>query len=195
MQGEQVQLISCIKSLKMAASRLRNGINIELKVHDLLLAISEYILQSDPTDAMEEVIGGVLQKLVNPNIIAFNIETCEKRNQLETKFSLTREILGHEIVTDLLDESGGGASDVAFLLVRILQLIHHPSKPRPILFADEPIKNLSCDRRDDFMLFLKKILGEFDMQLVLVTHEKEYIRAANTVVEFMLKGEKTIGSC
>ena len=172
------------KTLKASKEELKK----ETQVHELLMAVWDYLLKYDPAKSIETVITGILQKLISENIISFNIKTIEKRNQLEAYFTLTRNYDGIEIEQPILDCAGGGAADVAFLLLRIILLTNHPTDPRPALFCDEPVKNLSADKRDYFMDLLKKILHEFSIQLTMITHEGEYVAKSDCVFDFEMKG-------
>jgi len=190
-QGQLLSLNSRVTVLEENRSKLNNDVATlakelekEEQVHELLLAVSDYILQNDPVRSMETIIADIMQKIVDPHIISFNIKTIEKRNQLETYFTVTREVDGVEYEEDILECVEGGGTDVAFLLIRIILLVNHPSKPRRILFADEPIKNLSHDRRDQFMVLLRQITEEFDVQIIMTTHETSYIEGADCVVRF-----------
>lgn len=164
----------------------------EQEVHDFLIAVSDYILENDPVQSMETVITDVLQKLVNPNIKAFRIRTIEKRNQLETHFSVIRNFRGVEVEEPITVGMGGGAVDVAFFLLRIIVLVNHPTKPSMELFADEPVKNLSADRQHEFMALLHRLVEEFGLKIIMTTHEEEYIDNATQVVELRLKGDETV---
>lgn len=166
--------------IKEAAKELEK----EEEVHALLLAASDYILENDPVRSMETIITDVMQQINDPDIASFNVRTIEKRNQLETYFTVTRIVDGIEHEQDILDCVEGGGTDVAFLLIRLILLVNHPSKPRRILFADEPIKNLSHDRRDEFMSLLRKIAEEFDVQVIMTTHETSYIKGADCIIKF-----------
>jgi len=164
---------------------------IEKEARELLLALSDYLKQSDPAKAMTTVITNVLRKLFGKDIVSFNIETMEKRNQLETYFTLTRKFGKGSVTQPIMVSSGGGLIDVVFLLIRIILLVNHPSKPARILFADEPVKNLSVKKRGLLMNLLKQICEEFDIQIIMTTHEQEYIENADQVFRFEKKGGET----
>lgn len=164
---------------------------LEAEAHSLLCAVSDYILANDPLAAMERVITDVLQRLVSPDIVKFSINTEQKRNQLESYFTVTRRYGGIEQEMPIMSALGGGGIDVVFFIIRIILLTNHPVNPAPILFSDEPVKNLSRDKRDDFMVLLHRIAEEFDIQIPMTTHEEHYIANADHVIKFTLKGGVT----
>lgn len=160
----------------------------EKDIHKLLIGVSEYMLEHDPVNKMQEVVTYILKDLfVNERIEKFEIETIEKRNQLETYFYLTtleEHPKTHKLVPcrqPILSAYGGGIADVAFFLIRIMLLINHPSKPRKILFADEPCKNLSKEYQNDFMKLIKGMAKEFGIQIIMTTHEERYRESADQV--------------
>lgn len=167
-------------------------IAIEENAHDLLIAVSDYLLENDPIKSMETVITDVLQKLIDPDIAAFRIQTVEKRNQLETYFSIVRARGGKHYESPVLIGVGGGAVDVAFFLIHIILLVNHPDDPRPVLFADEPVKNLSADRRANFIALLNRTVKEFGIDVIMTTHEDEYMDGVHQLVEFVKEGDETV---
>lgn len=194
LQGEIDSLEATVHEVEDRKTDLVVKESQEKEARELLLAVSDYVLESDPTKAMTTVITDVLKRLFSEDIVSFNIETVEKRKQLETYFTITRRYRGEEVTQPILSTSGGGMIDVAFMLIRIILLVNDPSKPRRILFADEPVKNLSIEKRAAFMDLLRQIFNEFDMQMVMTTHEQEYIENADQVIRFELKKGATVAT-
>lgn len=192
LQGEIDSLESSVHETETKRSDLLAEESQEKEARELLLAISDYVLESDPTKAMTTVITDILRRLFGEDIISFNIETVEKRRQLETYFTITRRYGKHEVTQPILSSSGVGIADVAFMLIRIILLVNDPSKPRRILWADEPMKNLSADKREAFMDLLKQICDEFDLQIFMSTHEDAYVENADHVIRFELKKGATV---
>jgi AAA15 family ATPase/GTPase len=192
LQGQRETLISQRNEILSRIDTTEAEILIEENAHDLLIAVSDYLLENDPIRSMETVITDVLVKLINPDIAAFKINTVEKRNQLETHFSIVRQKDGKYFEQPITIGVGGGAVDVAFFLIDIIMLVNHPEDPRPILFADEPVKNLSADRRSNFMQLLKKVVREFGLQVIMTTHEEEYMDDVDQLIEFHKEGDVTV---
>lgn len=190
-QGEIQQLEETKREADMSKEKLLAKQETEKEARELLLALSDYIKESDPTKAMTTVVTDVLKKLFSEDIVSFNIETVEKRNQLETYFTITRMYGKGKVTQPIMVTSGGGLIDVVFMMIRIILLVNHPSKPRRVLFADEPMKNLSVEKRGIFMELLKQICKEFEIQIIMTTHEQEYIESADQVIRFSLRGGET----
>jgi DNA repair exonuclease SbcCD ATPase subunit len=180
-----------IKKLQDQVKKISEEISLEKEAHQLLLAVSDYILKHDPIQSMETIVGDILRKLIFPHLISFNIKTVEKRNQLETYFTATMNYSAGPTEVPIDSGMPGGGGDIAFMLIRLILLVNHPTKPRRILFADEPMKNLSHDRREAFLALIRLILEEFDMQLIMSTHETQYIENADLRYQFVLKGDET----
>jgi len=180
-----------LQGLYSQRDRAQSELEIEEDAHKLLIAISDYILANDPTKHIQTVVTDILRKLINPNIVSFNIETMEKRNQLETYFTITRRFGDYTETSPVIGSTSGGGTDVAFFLIRLILLVNDPRKPRRLMFADEPVKNLSPDRRQLFIELLNKIAKDFEIQIPMVTHEREYLENADEIKQFSLRGHHT----
>jgi len=164
---------------------------LEDKVKFLLMACSKYFVEHDPVSMMQCVITDILRDIFGTSIKAFEIETIEKRGQMETYFYITTDrVIDGVKLTDrqpIMDSTGGGLKEVAFFLIRLLVLITHPSNPRKILFADEPVSALSEEHRDIFIDIVGGLAKKFDVQIIMTTHCTQYKDKADQIINIQLK--------
>jgi len=158
----------------------------ENSTHTILMGMSNYVLKNDPILLMKNVITGILRDIFGDSIVEFEIDTIEKRNQLETYFYVSTRCKTEEgwSITrqPVIASSGVGLIEVAFFLIRLLFLINHPSKPRKLLFADEPVSHLCVQYRKRFIEIVRELAKEFDVQIVMTTHEDQYTECADQVI-------------
>lgn len=68
--------------------------------------------------------------------------------------------------------SGGGVLDIVSFLCRIVVIVSFYPVSSRVLKLDEPFKNLSAEYREKAALLIEKLCSDFNIQLIMVTHEK-----------------------
>jgi len=107
------------------------------------------------------------------------LEFVERRNKTEADIWFVRN---GEFVNPL-DASGGGAVDVAAFALRVAMWAISKPQPRPVLILDEPCKFLDRKRLPKAAEMLKQISSKLEIQIIMVTHSREFIDAADKVFE------------
>lgn len=97
-----------------------------------------------------------------------------KRGKSEASLLFLRD--GEEF--NPLDDTGGGAVDIAAFALRVSILLLLP-KLRKTLILDEPFRFVSKDLLPNVCAVMRKISTETKVQFVLVTHIPELIEAAD----------------
>ena len=92
---------------------------------------------------------------------------------------------------DVWEDGGLGVADVIGFALRIALLVLYKPKVRPVLFLDEPFRNLSMDYVSNASKFMKQVAQELGIQLVLITHNTEFISDAEQVIRL----DKVNGKC
>ena len=118
----------------------------------------------------------------------------EKKKSPEMSMNVWYEYEGELVEGSLKSSFGGGLSVVAAVLLRIVIALHLSGRVKPIILLDEALKDLSpnqnsSDERIDgyrtrMAEFLRKIVDETDVQLILVSHEEEYAELADVHHKF-----------
>jgi DNA repair exonuclease SbcCD ATPase subunit len=111
----------------------------------------------------------------------FKIEFVIKRGKTEAIIKFVRD--GHEF--DPLDDTGGGAADIASFALRIALWNLLRPRSRNTLILDEPFKNISKqdnlqEKSSEMLSMISKKLG---IQIIMVTHSTELIKASDKVFE------------
>lgn len=109
--------------------------------------------------------------------LTFHVLSEQKANRTEVSFSL-RSSMGEETVeTPILDARGGGvAAVVGFLLRLIITLLR---EDRPLLVLDETWAQLSSDYEPRLAEFVKELVDQTGVQILLVTHSDAYTEHAD----------------
>lgn len=115
----------------------------------------------------------------------FDIELAVERNVMAVNFYVTSLINDTKIRLDILSAKGGGVADVVSFLLQFLLVYYLPQRRR-IIIGDEPWKNLSRDYKARFAEFVQAICVKSGVQLIMVTHDEEYIHVADKVYRFAL---------
>ncbi len=103
------------------------------------------------------------------------VEFVERRNSTECDIILVKD--GFEYSP--LGSCGYGVADIVSFTLRIAYLLLG-SKRRTLCF-DEPMRHLSEDRQPFAADLIRKLSKEFNIQMIIVTHEDELLQAATKI--------------
>lgn len=113
----------------------------------------------------------------------FDLDVGLERNVPVVDFFVSSMVGGQNIKLDILSARGGGVADVVAFLLQFL-MVYYLEDQRNIIIADEPWKNLSSEYKLRFAQFVKIICEKSEMQIIMVTHDEEYVDAADWVYKF-----------
>src|SRR5688572_3715729 len=135
---------------------------------------------------IEAVVTKGLQAVFQNPSMEFRITYSEtkkgdKKRTPEIGMSVWYDANGEMVEGNIRNSFGGGLSVVVSVLLRIVIALHLSGRVKPIILLDEALKDLSpnqgsMDERIDgyrvrMATFLRKIVDETDLQLILVSHE------------------------
>jgi DNA repair exonuclease SbcCD ATPase subunit len=100
----------------------------------------------------------------------FKLVFKQLANRTQVQFLLERDL--EEF--DPLTSTGGGVVDVASFALRIAALMLSVQGQRKLVIADEPFRFVSAQYRQHVRMLLERLAEEFDLQLILVTHNEEF---------------------
>lgn len=126
----------------------------------------EYHFSDIVTSAMHTVF---------PNPYTFVPEFVERRNKTECDLWFERD--GKRRRPRFA--SGGGTKDVASFALRTAYW--RLEKTSPIFIADEPFRNLSKNYMEKAVDMLRMLADKYENQMIIVTHIKEIVDAADKV--------------
>ena len=113
------------------------------------------------------------------------IETDIKRNTPVASVLIETVRDGQVFTLDPIEEEGGGKLDIISLGLRLAGLLLYTPVLNRVLILDEPLKNLSTNEtsakayRQRTAEFLKMICQEYNIQIIMTTHDKAFVDIAD----------------
>lgn len=194
------------RSLEKRAMELEDEINVltdtSLTVEKAVWLLQQYadFQQKEVIEKVEGLVTEGLKHVFQNDSMDFKLYYSETKSGTKKKSpEITMAVfyqLGDEIIKgDIKNSFGGGLSVVVATLLRIIIVMLMGDKVRPILFLDEPIKDLSPEYpdqdniasryRDRMAEFLKRMTVETPVQICMVTHEPNYAEVSDIDYRFM----------
>lgn len=138
------------------------------------LKIAQAVAESVQRKAHQQLSGLVTTclKTIFGDEYSFQVRFLQKRNKTEAQLILLKD--GHEI-TDALEQDSGGVLDVAGFGSRLACIMLQKPQPRKVMVLDEPFKFVSVEYKPRVAALLEKLSKDFKTQIILITHEKEYV--------------------
>jgi DNA repair exonuclease SbcCD ATPase subunit len=170
LESKVQHLTTTIKELKEREAHLHE----ELKEAELLYEVAKTIsnkMKDDFTGYMNRVISEAID-LLFPGY-AFSLTFVERRNRTEADI---RIVSPEGIVLDPFTALGGGLVDITTFALRII--CWSLSQKAPLFVLDEPFRFISRDLQPLAKDLLRTIATDWNVQLVMVTHEEGFINVA-----------------
>ncbi len=131
------------------------------------------------SDGLSVVFGEPLVVRITPTI---------KSDMSSVTFTLIRD--GNE--EDILNGQGGGFIAVISFLMRVVLILAAEPRMRRIIIMDEPFAHVSPGFRVRLAEMLVSIIDRLDFQLIMVSHEDEYIEYADIAYRLDLEDSVTV---
>lgn len=93
---------------------------------------------------------------------------------------------GRVVETDVINARGGGLVSIVGFLLRLVVLLLSNPKHEPVLFLDETFAHLSKDYVPVMADFLRQLVDKANVQIIIVTHDEQYLEVADKKYEFSL---------
>lgn len=193
------------RSLEKRVQELQSEV-VDLTETALTVEKAVWLLQQYADFQQKEVIGKVegivtegLRSVFLNDTLEFKLYYSEtkagtKKKAPEITMAVFYDVDGQTIKGDIKESFGGGLSVVVAMLLRIIVVMLLGDRVRPILFLDEPVKDLSPEYegqdkvaagyRDRLANFLKSLTEETPVQIVMVTHEPNYAEVSDVDYRF-----------
>lgn len=140
-----------------------------------LLQLSSTATWNTTKQLVESLVTRAFQVIFHDRDYKFIVKHDIKRGTSAVSFVVGEN--GMEL--DLVDELGGGISDVVALVLRIAFVSLYRPKVQPFLVLDEPLKHLAANYQPAAGRFLKQVCQELGMTMLLTTHSKELSHEAD----------------
>lgn len=158
-----------------------NSFELELTVREEAHAIIQEAAKT-AQQSIEHQLGSIVTMAlasIFPDPYDFKMEFVSKRNTTECEFYFVKN--GNKIPP--LNDTGFGPVDIASIAMKISY--REISNTRPILFLDEPCKNLSNDYKAVAAEVFRGLCERLGLQMIVITHIPEFREAADRL--FMVK--------
>lgn len=127
---------------------------------------------------LETILNVALQNIFYDKRYSVKIELEDKRGKSLTFLLVDSTISDEEpIESDIRNEVGGGVRVVVSFIVQIFYILSKHAYP--VILLDEPFTQISADYIDPFFAFIKALIQEKDMMVVIITHVDEFRHYAN----------------
>jgi|AntRauTorcE11897_2_1112592.scaffolds.fasta_scaffold28948_2 DNA repair exonuclease SbcCD ATPase subunit len=157
------------------------------KVSMLLTSIAED-QQFKAQEAIETLVTEGLQTIFDDSL-SFHILQKVSGKSATVEFVIrTTTVEGRVFDTSVLDARGGGlAAVVGFLLRLVVLLLRHDHDKDNVLVLDETFAHVSDEYLPGLGEFLRQLVDKTGVQVILVTHQSEFMEFSDRVYRFALK--------
>lgn len=177
-KGRVALLRDNIDNISKQLTGVDNTLAIENEVLRLLQMTSAATWDTTK-QLVENLVTRALRAVFHDRDYKFLLKQEIKRGAASVSFL----VVDNGLELDLVDELGGGISDVVSLVLRIALLTLHQPKLRQLLILDEPLKHLWSGYQPNAADFLRSVCKELDITMLVVTHQKELSIGADQVFQ------------
>lgn len=181
--GEARAVLETKRSLDAEVETLTAETDVLDKVVILLNSLAEE-RQAQAQGVIETLVTQGLQTIFDDSL-SFHIVPTTKARTSGVEF-VVRSTLTHEAVeTPVMDARGGGlAAVVGFLLRLVVMLLSAQSGREKLLVLDETFAHVSEDYLEPLGQFLRQIVDRTGVQIIMVTHQPEFLEFADVAYRF-----------
>ncbi len=180
-KGQQEKLLKDVEEIKQNIHKNRKEqLNID-KAREIIKKVgllTQQQLQFYISDIATVALEGIFAE---PYSLRLNFE--ERRNKTECDILFERD--GETF--NPLDDTGGGAVDVAAFALRIASWSMDRPRTRPVIILDEPLRFLSEDYHEAASEMIKELSKSLGLQFIIITHDRGYNDYADKVFKIVKK--------
>lgn len=122
-------------------------------------------------------------------IYTFHVTASSERGQAAVRFTLrTTDGIEHPV----MGAQGGGLASIIGFLLRVVVLALRPGTGRRLLVLDETFGMVSAEYHQRLALFLRSLVDDLGLQLLLITHAPEQGAHADRVYRVSKPGDATV---
>lgn len=191
LSGEARSVLSHGKTLMAEISELEHQIVTLDKTAILLTSLGEE-RQLQAQQVIEELVTRGLQTIFDDTLSFHIVQTVRAKASAVDFYVRTTFASGQMVDTPVLESRGGGvAATIGFLLRVVVMLLRNGTKQENILILDESFGMVSDDYLENVGTFLRELVDKTGIQIILVTHQKEFIEHADRVYRFAQSNGRT----
>ena len=191
LQGEARGVLSRGKELTATVAQLELDIADLDKVTALLNSLGED-RQLQTQSNIEELVTRGLQMIFD-DTLSFHIIQSVSAKTATVDFVVRTTLLTKVVDTPVMDARGGGlAAVIGFLLRLVVMLMGRDPRDSNLLVLDETFAHVSSEYLEPLGQFLREVVDKTGVQIVMVTHQNEFVQFADAVYNFSTEGGRTV---
>lgn len=189
--GEARSVLARGKSLQETISELEQEVVTLDKTSLLLNSIGEERQQA-AQQVIEELVTRGLQTIFDSSLSFHIVQSMKAKVQTVDFYVRTTFSNGQMVDTPVMESRGGGvAATIGFLLRVVVMLLRGGTRQDNILILDETFAHVSEEYVPTVGAFLREIVDKTGVQIVMVTHQQEFVEHADRVFRFSQTNGKT----
>ena len=157
--------------------RLKADLGLHNEAAEVLRNLS-ILLQNRVQTSLSTFCTQALRAILGNNTYEFETEFISRRNQVECELRLVSETNG---VLDPCSDIGGGVVDLLSFAIRIACWSMGIPRPEPFFVLDEPFKHISESNIEKAAEFVRKVVDQLGVSVLLITHSDRLAQIADTV--------------
>ncbi len=190
LQGEARATLLRGKELQEEIASLSESIEDLDRVTVLLNSLGED-RQLKAQQTIEELVTRGLQTIFDETL-SFHIVQGVRGKAASVEFLVRTTLAGSVIETPVMEARGGGlAATIGFLLRLVVMLLSKGTKSENILVLDETFAHVSQEYLGPLGEFLREVVDKTGVQIVMVTHQNEFVEYADKVYRFSMADGET----
>lgn len=181
--GEARVIAARAKDLKASVAELSDNVHVLDQVTGFLNSLAEDKQQA-AQDTIEGIVTKGLQVVFDPSL-SFHISQTVRGKTANVDF-FVRTTIGDEVTdTGVMEDRGGGlAAVIGFLLRVTVLLLDKTPGSNKTLVLDETFAHVSADYLEPLGEFIQELVEKTDVQVIMVTHQTEFLEYATNVYRF-----------
>lgn len=190
-QGQVRAVVGQVKELRVDVAKSAEDMTIFDQVVGLLNSIGED-RQVKAQQDIEELVTRGLQSIFD-EALSFHIIQTIKGKTANVEFVVRSTLEDDSVVdTPVLEARGGGlAATIGFLLRVIVLLLKGDAARESVLVLDETFAMVSDEYLPSLGEFLRELVDNTGIQIIMVTHQNFFTEVADKVYRFSLHDGKT----
>lgn len=137
---------------------------------------------------IEQLVTKGIEAVFGP-IYTFHVTASSERGQAAVRFTLR---LPDGTEHPVMDAQGGGLASIIGFLLRVVVLALRPGAGRRLLVLDETFGMVSAEYHERLALFLRSLVDDLGLQLLLITHAPEQGAHADRVYRVSKPGDRSV---
>lgn len=189
--GQRKALERQLAAYRQEAEELASEVTLLEQVSAFLNSVGEE-KQEQAQGSIESLVSRGLQTIFD-DTLSFHIVTSTRGKTSGVEFVVRTALPGEDAVeTPVLESRGGGLSAVVGFLLRVVVLLLSAEEGQErLLVLDETFAHVSAEYLEPLGEFLREIVERSGIQIIMVTHQSEFLEYADAAYKFSASNGRT----